>query len=162
MGEHERAFGVLVTERRKAARLTREHLARLCGISSSSIKKAECGRGVSLSTCSALLATPELRLTVADLPVFAREPLRHYKEDTRLLRLGLSLAELAGQERVLAGVKRFASSRTLPELGEWAEAKLLTLHKLRSALYSSDELAGSRPCASAAPCCFGFSDQAVC
>ena len=28
----------------------------------------------------------------------------------------------------------------LPELGEWAEAKLRTVHRLRSALYSEEEL----------------------
>ena len=157
-----RAFGLLIKTRRKTARLSLERLAVLCGISSSSIKHVERGR-VSLATCSALLATPELRLTVDDLPSFAREPHRQHRGDTALLRLGLSLTEFAAREEVLAGVIRFAAHRELPELGEWAEAKLLTVHRLRSALYSTDELpAASRACAVAGRCCVGFAEQSAC
>ena len=157
-----RAFGLLIKTRRKAARLSLERLAVLCGLSSSSIKHVERGR-VSLATCSALLATPELRLTVDDLPSFAREPHRQHRGDTALLRLGLSLTEFAAREEVLAGVMRFAAHRELPELGEWAEAKLLTVHRLRSALYSEDELpAAGRACTVGGRSCVGFAEQAVC
>ena len=157
-----RAFGLLIKTRRKAARLSLERLAVLCGLSSSSIKHVERGR-VSLGTCSALLATPELRLTVDDLPSFAREPHRQHRGDTALLRLGLSLTEFAAREEVLAEVRRFAAHRELPELGEWAEAKLLTVHRLRSALYSTDELpAAGRACAATGRSCVGMVEQAAC
>jgi transcriptional regulator with XRE-family HTH domain len=157
-----RAFGLLIKTRRKTARLSLERLAVLCGLSSSSIKHVEKGR-VSLATCSALLATPELRLTVDDLPTFAREPHRQHKGDTALLRLGLSLTEFAAREEVLAGVMRFAAHRGLPELGEWAKAKLLTVHRLRSALYSTDELpAAGRACRSNRRDCAGFEAEADC
>lgn len=157
-----RAFGLLVKTRRKAARLSLERLAVFCGLSSSSIKHVEKGR-VSMATCSALLATPELRLTVDDLPSFAQEPHRRYKGDTALLRLGLSLTEFAAREEVLAGVMRYAAYRELPELGEWAEAKLRTVHRLRSALYSTDELLPAwRSCRSDRRDCAGFEARAWC
>ena len=157
-----RAFGLLIKTRRKTARLSLERLAVLCGLSSSSIKHVERGR-VSLATCSALLATPELRLTIDDLPSFAREPHRQHRGDTALLRLGLSLTEFAAREEVLAGVMRFAAHRELPELGEWAEAKLLTVHRLRSALYSEDELLPAwRACRSNRRDCTESEDRAWC
>jgi hypothetical protein len=134
----------------------------LCGISSSSIKHVERGR-VSQGTCSALLATPELRLTVDDLPSFAREPHRQHRGDTALLRLSLSLTDFAAREQVLAEIRRFAADRELPELGEWAESKLLTVHRLRAALYSTDELpAAGRTCAAAGRVCVGLVEQAAC
>lgn len=157
-----RAFGLLIKTRRKTARLSLERLAVLCGISSSSIKHVERGR-VSLATCSALLATPELRLTVNDLPSFARESHHQHKGDTALLRLSLSLTEFAAREQVLVEVRRFAADRELPELGEWAESKLLTVHRLRAALYSTDELpAAGRTCAAAGRVCVGLVEQAAC
>ena len=157
-----RAFGLLIKTRRKTARLSLERLAVLCGISSSSIKHVERGR-VSLATCSALLATPELRLTVEDLPSFAREPHRQHKGDTALLRLGLSLTEFAAREQVLAEVRRFAAHRDLPELGEWAEAKLRTVQRLRAALHAEDDhLPALRTCVAADRFCFGIAEQAAC
>ena len=157
-----RAFGLLIKTRRKTARLSLERLAVLCGLSSSSIKHVERGR-VSLATCSALLATPELRLTVDDLPSFAREPHRQFRGDSALLRLSLSLTDFAAREQVLAGVMRFAAHRELPELGDWAEAKLLTVHRLRAALYSMDELpAAGRACGTNERACSGFGEIANC
>ncbi len=157
-----RAFGLLIKTRRKTARLTLERLAVLCGISSSSIKHVERGR-VSLATCSALLATPELRLTVDDLPSFAREPHRQHKGDIALLRLGLSLTEFAAREQVLAEIRRFAAHREMSELSQWAEAKLRTVHRLRSALYSEDELLPAwRACRSNRRDCAGFAAVADC
>jgi hypothetical protein len=118
---------------------------------------------VSQGTCSALLATPELRLTVDDLPSFAREPHRQHRGDTALLRLSLSLTDFAAREQVLAEIRRFAADRELPELGEWAESKLLTVHRLRAALYSTDELpAAGRTCAAAGRVCVGLVEQAAC
>jgi transcriptional regulator with XRE-family HTH domain len=157
-----RAFGLLIKTRRKTARLSLERLAVLCGLSSSSIKHVERGR-VSLGTCAALLATPELRLTVDDLPSFARESHHQHKGDTALLRLSLSLTDFAAREQVLAEVRRFAAHREMSELGQWAEAKLRTVHRLRSALYSEDELpAAGRACQVAGRCCVGLVEQAAC
>ncbi len=157
-----RAFGLLIKTRRKTARLSLERLAVLCGISSSSIKHVERGR-VSQGTCSALLATPELRLALDDLPSFARESHHQHKGDTALLRLSLSLTDFAAREQVLVEVRRFAADRELPELGEWAESKLLTVHRLRAALYSTDELpAAGRTCAAAGRVCVGLVEQAAC
>ena len=151
-----RAFGVLIKTRRKTARLSLERLAVLCGLSSSSIKQVERGR-VSLATCSALLATPELRLTVDDLPTFAREPHRQHKGDNALLRLSLSLTEFAAREQLLAGVMSFAVHRELPDLCEWAEAKLQAVHRLRAALYSEEDcLSEWRPCRSNGQVCSGL------
>ena len=155
-------FGRLVKARRQAARLSLERLAELCGVSSSTIKHVEKGRA-SLSTCSALLATPELRLTIDDLPPFAREPHRTLGGDTALLRLSLSLTDFAAREQVLESVRRFASHRDLPELGEWAEAKLRAIHRLRASLYSSDELLPvQRPCVPDSPSCVGTAERAHC
>ena len=76
---------------------------------------------------------------------------------------GLSLTEVAAREEVLAGVMRFAAHRDLPELGEWAEAKLLTVHRLRSALYSEEELLPAwRACRSNRRDCAGFEAVADC
>lgn len=156
------AFGRFVKERRQAARLTIERLAKLCGVSPTTIKHVEKGRA-SLSTCSALLAAPELRISVDDLPLFAREPHRRHGTDAALLRLGLSLTDFAAREQVLAEIRRFAADRELPELGEWAESKLLTVHRLRAALYSTDELpAAGRTCAAAGRVCVGLVEQAAC
>ncbi len=155
-------FGRLVKARRQAARLSHERLAKLCGVSLSTIKNVEKGRA-SLSTCSALLATPELRLSVDDLPPFAREPHRRHGGDTALLRLSLSLADFAAREQVLATVRRFASHRDLPELGEWAEAKLQVLHRLRAALFATDELLPvQRPCVQTARHCVGSVEGSQC
>ena len=155
-------FGRLVKARRQAARLSLERLAELCGVSSSTIKHVEKGRA-SLSTCSALLATPELRLNVDDLPPFAREPHRRHGNDAALLRLGLSLTDFAAREQVLESVRRFASHRDLPELGEWAEAKLRAIHRLRASLYASDEfLPALRPCVPGSPSCVGTAERAQC
>ena len=155
-------FGRLVKARRQAARLSLERLAELCGVSSSTIKHVEKGRA-SLSTCSALLATPELRLNVDDLPPFAREPNRRHGNDAALLRLGLSLTDFAAREQVLATVRRFASHRDLPELGEWAEAKLQVLHRLRAALFATDELLPvQRPCVQTARHCVGSVEGSQC
>jgi hypothetical protein len=64
---------------------------------------------------------------------------------------------------VLAGVMRFAAHRELPELGERAEAKLLTVHRLRSALYSEDELLPAwRACRSNRWDCAGFGAESDC
>lgn len=154
-------FGRLVKARRQAARLSHERLAKLCGVSLSTIKNVEKGRA-SLSTCSALLATPELRLSVDDLPPFAREPHRRHGGDTALLRLSLSLADFAAREQVLATVRRFASHRDLPELGEWAEAKLQVLHRLRAALFATDELPVQRQCVQTARHCVGSVEGSQC
>lgn len=154
-------FGRLVKARRQAARLSLERLAELCGVSSSTIKHVEKGRA-SLSTCSALLATPELRLTIDDLPPFAREPHRRHGGDTALLRLSLSLTDFAAREQVLESVRRFASHRDLPELGEWAEAKLQVLHRLRAALFATDELPVQRPCVQTARHCVGSVEGSQC
>lgn len=157
-----RAFGQLVKTRRRAARLTLERLATLCGVSSSTLKHVEKGRA-SLSTCSALLAAPELRLTVDDLPPFAREPLHHHHGDTSLLRLSLSITDFAAREQVLTSVLRFASHRDLPELAEWAEAKLRSVHRLKSALYEPDELLpAQRSCAHQVSSCVGFAELIHC
>jgi transcriptional regulator with XRE-family HTH domain len=157
-----RAFGRLVKERRQAARLSIERLAKLCAVSSTTIKHVEKGRA-SLSTCSALLTAPELRLAVDDLPPFAREPHRRHGNDTALLRLGLSLTDFAAREQILDSVRRFASHRDLSELGEWAEAKLRALHRLRAALYASDELPPAlRTCVPDGPTCVGTAERAQC
>ncbi len=156
------AFGRLVKARRQAARLSIERLAKLCCVSPSTIKHVEKARA-SLSTCSALLATPELRLTIDDLPPFAREPHRRHGGDTALLRLSLSLTDFAAREQVLESVRRFASHRDLPELGEWAEAKLRAIHRLRAALYAADELLPvQRPCVPGSPSCVGSAERAQC
>lgn len=155
-------FGRLVKASRQAARLSIEQLAKLCGVSPSTIKHVEKGRA-SLSTCSALLATPELRLTIDDLPPFAREPHRRHGGDTALLRLSLSLTDFAAREQVLTSVRHFASHRDLPELAEWAEAKLRSVHRLKSALYESDELLpAQRPCAHQVSSCVGFAELRHC
>lgn len=155
-------FGRLVKARRQAARLSLERLAKLCGVSSSTIKHVEKGRA-SLVTCSALLATPELRLNVDDLPPFAREPNRRHGNDAALLRLGLSLTDFAAREQILESVRRFATHRDLPELSEWAEAKLRAIHRLRSALYATDEfLPAMRPCVPVSPSCVGTTERTQC
>lgn len=156
------AFGQLVKARRQAARLSIERLAKLCGVSATTIKHVEKGRA-SLSTCSALLIAPELRLAVDDLPSFAREPHRRHGNDTALLRLGLSLTDFASREQVLDAVRRFASHRDLSELSEWAEAKLRAVHRLRAALYASDDLLPAmRTCVPDSPSCVGTAERAQC
>ena len=157
-----RAFGRLVKTRRQTARLSLERLAVLCHVSSSTLKNIEKGR-VSLHSCAALLATPELHLTVDDLPPFAKPSLQRQQADTSLVRLSLSVTDFAAREQVLAGVIRFASSRELSELGEWAEAKLRSLHRLRAALIGSDELLPAwRACGSSDRSCVGFADLERC
>jgi len=157
-----RAFGRLVKTRRQTARLSLERLAVLCHVSSSTLKNIEKGR-VSLHSCAALLATPELHLTVDDLPPFAKPSLQRQQADTSLVRLSLSVTDLAAREQVLVGVMRFASSRELTELAEWAEAKLRSVHRLRAALFPSDELLPAwRSCASSEHSCIGFAERARC
>ena len=156
------AFGRLVKERRQAARLSIERLAKLCGVSPTTIKHVEKGRA-SLSTCSALLAAPELRISVDDLPLFAREPHRRHGTDAALLRLGLSLTDFAAREQILDEVRRFASHRDLLELADWAEAKLRLIQRLKSSLYASDELLPAwRTCGPDSPSCVGTSERARC
>ncbi len=157
-----RAFGRLVKTRRQAARLSLERLAVLCQVSSSTLKNVERGRS-SLATCAALLATPELQLTIDDMPLFAQPSLDRHRSSTSILRLSLSVTDFAAREQVLAGVIRFASSRELSELGEWAEAKLRSLHRLRAALIGSDELLPAwRACGSSDRSCVGFADLERC
>ena len=97
------------------------------------------------------------------MPSFAREPHRQFRGDSALLRLSLSLTDFAVREQVLAEVRRFAAHRELPDWGEWAEAKLRTVQRLRAALHAEDDhLPAFRTCAAADRFCFGIAEQAAC
>jgi hypothetical protein len=51
----------------------------------------------------------------------------------------------------------------MSELGQWAEAKLRTVHRLRAALCSTDELpAAGRACQVAGRCCVGLDQGTQC
>ena len=61
-------FGTLLRERRERAGLSRDKLARLCGLSDALIKYLETGRRRTVSTGSAhrLIGVPALSLTLQD------------------------------------------------------------------------------------------------
>ena len=61
-------------------------------------------------------------------------------EETQSFRLGLSLTSSRPESKSSLRSGVFAAHREMSELSQWAEAKLRTVHRLRSALYSEDEL----------------------
>ena len=143
------AFGQLLRRRRCAALLTRDELASLSKVSESTIKNTERGRPPSLKTISALLAVPELRLALADLPEPVRSQFAKHEIHTAgiaFLRYSLDIVSLSVREEILQAVMRWAFNQqdgdntlTRQRLIGWVKSKLTAIEHQRKRLLRDEQ-----------------------
>lgn len=131
-------FGKLLKQRRSAAMLTLKELGSLAKISDSTIKLTESGRKpATLTTVSALLTVPELRLRLEELPERFRPALeRHEQSGTGglpFLRFCLTNIGLSTQEAALRSVLDWCSEQQSPhsQLEAWIGSQLRVLEQKR-------------------------------
>ena len=131
-------FGKLLKQRRGAAMLTLKELGSLAKISDSTIKLTESGRKpATLTTVSALLTVPELRLRLEELPERFRPALARHEQSgiggLPFLRFCLTNIGLSTQEAVLRSVLDWCSEQQSPhsQLEAWIRSQLRVLEQKR-------------------------------
>ena len=132
-------FGKLLKQRRRAAMLTHKELGSLAKISDSTIQNTESGRKpATLTTVSALLTVPELRLRLEELPERFRPVLERHEQSGSgglpFLRFCLTNIGLSTQEAALRSVLDWCNEQQVIDarLEAWIRSQLRVLEQKRT------------------------------